>query len=224
MSGPYYDDGQVAIWHGDWRDHAASLGALDVLVSDVPYGIDYRSGRPRRAGNARSIDGDADTTERDALLEVWGDVRPALIFGTWRRPRPASTRMVLVWDKGGALGSGDLSLPWKPDHEEVYVLGSGFVGTRDCGSVLRFPPVQAVGRLHPHQKPVDLMAALIAKTDGVVLDPFAGSGSTLVAAKSLGRRAVGIEVEERYCEIAAERVGGPVRALPGSLFDAEAPA
>jgi len=203
MPEPYYDDGQVQIWHGDVRDHPHLLSA-GVLVTDPPYGIGYRSGHPRREGNARSIAGDEDTSLRDFVLGCWRG--PALVFGSWRRPRPAETRMVLVWDKGGALGSGDLSLPWKPDHEEVYVLGSGFVGTRDCGSVLRCPPEQAVGRAHPHQKPVRLMSMLLAKCPpGAVLDPFMGSGSTLVAAKSLGRRAVGIEIEERYCEIAAKR-------------------
>jgi len=116
--------------------------------------------------------------------------------------------MVLVWDTKGALGMGDLSLPWKPSHQELYVIGSGFSGPR-TSDVLCFPPVQSMaanGRVHPHQKPVDLLQALVAKCPpGVVADPFMGSGSTLVAAKALGRRAIGVEVDESYCEVAAKR-------------------
>lgn len=218
MTAPYFTDGQIELYQGDWRDHLPELARADALITDCPYGIAYRTGSARVDGNARSIDGDDDTTERDELLQAWGTERPALVFGSWRRPRPAGTRLVLIWDKGGALGMGDLSIPWKGDHEEIYVIGGGFTGRRDSGSVLRFPPVQARGRLHPHQKPVELMAALIAKTPGTVVDPFAGSGSTLAAARQLGRPAIGFEVDPTYCEKAAERLGGPVRPVEGSLF------
>jgi DNA modification methylase len=102
-----------------------------------------------------------------------------------------------------------MDLPWKPSHQEVYVLGRGFTGRRDT-DVLTFAPVQSMasnGRSHPHEKPTGLMKALIAKCPpGVVADPFAGSGSTLVAAKQLGRKAIGVELEERYCEVIAKRL------------------
>jgi DNA modification methylase len=142
------------------------------------------------------------------MLAWWGS-RPALIFGSWRRPRPERTRQLLVWDSGGALGLGALDLPWKPAHQEIYVLGGGFKGRRTT-DVLRYPPVQSMaknGRVHPHEKPIALMRALLQKCPpGAVLDPFAGSGSTLRAAFDLRRKAIGIEIEERYCEIAAKRL------------------
>ena len=210
---PYYEDDYCTIYHGDCREVDAWLEA-DVLVTDPPYGDKYRSGSMRRTRLARSVQGDESTAVRDEALEQW--TGPALVFGKWRPPRPEGTRMVLVWDKGGALGMGDLSLPWKPDHEEVYVIGSGFAGTRDCGSVLRFPPVQSVGREHPNEKPVELMAALLAKTVGVVADPFMGTGPVLRAAKNVGRRAIGVEVEERYCEIAAKRLAQEVLDFGGA--------
>lgn len=203
---PYYDDGIVTIYHGDCRDILPSLTA-DVLVTDPPYGIAYKSGKTREA-LADSIAGDEDTSLRDDLLARWGD-RPALVFGTWRIPRPAGTHTRLVWDTKGALGMGNLSVPWKPSDQEIYVLGYGFAGPR-TSNVLRVAPVQSTarnGRHHPHEKPVALMRMLLEKCPpGVVLDPFAGSGSTLVAAKLLGRRAVGVELDERYCEIAARRL------------------
>jgi len=218
---PYFHADGIVIYHGDARELLPRI--LDgetpwghdsipaMLVSDPPYGIAYESGARRVEGNARSIVGDDDTSLRDFMVERWrrfGDW-PALVFGSWKRPRPEHTKGVLVWDKGGALGMGDLRMPWKFDHEEIYVIGSGFVGPRDSGSVLQFAPEQSMGRLHPHQKPERLMRALVSRcptTDGFVLDPFAGSCSTLRAAMELGRRAVGIEIDERYCEIAAKRM------------------
>ena len=206
MAEPYYQDEHVTLWHGDCLTETAWLSA-DVLVSDVPYGIDYRSNQ-RRQTLARSIAGDKDTVARDTVLQEWG-TRPALIFGTWRIERPAGTRQVLIWDTKGALGMGAMDLPWKPAHQEIYVLGRGFTGRR-TSDVLTVAPVQSLGyngRLHPHQKPVELMQALIDKCPpGIIADPFAGSGSTLVAAKALGRKAVGVELDERYCEVIAKRL------------------
>jgi DNA modification methylase len=211
---PYYSDDFATIYHGDCREVDAWLDA-DVLVTDPPYGIDYRSGHFGTL--PRSIAGDGDTDTRDQALVLWGQ-RPALVFGTWRRPRPAATRQVLVWDTGGALGMGALDLPWKPSHQEVYVLGSGFDGKRSS-DVLRVPPVQAMaqnGRVHPHEKPVALMSLLLAKCPpGVIADPFMGSGPTLLAAKAHGRKAIACELDERYCEIAAKRLAQEVLDFGG---------
>lgn len=212
---PYYADESVTLYHGDCREVTAWLEA-DVLVTDPPYGIAYRSNSPRTEGNARSIAGDLDTSVRDHVLSEWrlwhplGAKRPALMFGTWRIERPQGTRQVLIWDTKGALGMGAMDLPWKPSHQEVYVLGEGFTGRRTT-DVLTVAPVQSMainGRTHPHEKPVDLLLHLIDKCPqfGAVADPFAGSGSTLIAAKQLGRRAIGIELDERYCEVTAKRL------------------
>lgn len=202
----YYDRDGITIYHGDWALVLAAFDDADVLVTDPPYGIDYESGHFGTL--PRSIAGDESTFARDAVLQCW-DPAPALVFGSWRAPRPEATRMLLVWDTGGALGMGDVSLPWKPSHQEIYVLGRGFDGPR-TSDVLAYPPVQSTaanGRLHPHEKPVPLMRELIRKCPpGVILDPFMGSGSTLRAAKDLGRQAIGIEISEEYCEVAVERL------------------
>ena len=206
---PYYEDGSVTIYHGDWRD-TRGIWALDpeVLVTDPPYGIAYSSGMGGKFLGAE-ISGDADTSLRDEVLAEW-DGRPALVFGSWKVARPASTRHVLIWEKGDHVGMGDLSIPWRPNTEEIYVIGKGFSGHRGS-SVLRynapspnFTPEHL--RFHPTEKPLPLMRDLIAKCPpGTILDPFMGSGTTLRAAKDLGRKAIGIEIEERYCEIAAKR-------------------
>lgn len=211
---PYYQDDHVTLYHGDCLKLADLWTCADVLVSDVPYGIDYQSGAQRNT-LAKSIAGDKDTTARDDSLTAWG-AKPALIFGTWRIPRPDKTRQLLIWDTKGALGMGAIDLPWKPAHQEIYVLGHGFKGKRTT-DVLTHAPVQSTsrnGREHPHQKPLSLMTALIAKCPpGTIADPFAGSGSTLVAAKALGRKSIGIELDERYCEIIAKRCAQEVLNL-----------
>lgn len=187
----------------------------DSVVSDPPYGMAYKSGHATDDlwGDNRTINGDEDTILRDRVAE-WADPRPTLLFGTWKAPRPENTRQVLIWDKGGALGMGALDIPWKPDHEEIYVLGKGFVGRRDCGSVIYCPPVQSMarnGRLHPTEKPVQLMMSLLRKVPGVVCDPFMGSGSTIVAAARMGRPAIGIEIDPKHFETACRRVAEAMR-------------
>jgi len=202
---PYYQDDLVTIYHGDCREW---MPAADVLVTDPPYGMGYESGWAPRA-----IANDGDTMVRDAILERW--TGPALVFGRWSSPRPTGTRHVLIWDKGDWPGMGDLALPWGPSTEEVYVIGAGFIGRR-TGSILR-DPHRPSGDDHPNAKPIALMTRLIERCQPswTILDPFMGSGSTLVAAKSLGRKAIGIEIEERYCEIAATRCSQEVLGLAG---------
>lgn len=211
MVEPYYADDFATIYHGDCMklvDAWDIAGA--VMVTDPPYGVAYRSGWDNSFRDT-TIANDETVDARDAVLGVWGD-RPALVFGSWKMPRPARTKAVLTWDKG-TVGMGDLSLPWFPCTEELYVLGCGFVGSR-TSSVMR-----VVGRneYHPTEKPDELMRLLLMKCSplSIVVDPFMGSGSTLRAAKDLGRKVVGVEIEERYCEIAAKRLAQEVLDFGG---------
>jgi site-specific DNA-methyltransferase (adenine-specific) len=140
------------------------------------------------------------------------------IFGTWKTEQPKNVRGKLIWDKGAAFGMGDLAFPFKNSFEEIYVLGDGFTGKRDEGVIRGHIQVswESKGRMHPNQKPVSLLEYLVTKmTATTIVDPCVGVGSTLVAAKLRGRRSIGIEVEEKYCELAVkERLNRP---LP--LFD-----
>lgn len=222
---PYYEHAGITIYHGDCREVLPQLDPSEtVLVTDPPYGVAHRAGSAcnsegmanRRASwHGMKIQGDGSTATRDAVLE-WATERPCLVFGVWKSPRPAGTVAMLVWDKGPAAGGGALNVPWKASWEEIYVLGRGFVGHRGEGVIKGHWAVtwEWAGRVHPHQKPVTLMVELIQKCPpGVILDPFMGSGTTLRAAKDLGRRAIGIEIEERYCEVAARRLSQEVLPL-----------
>jgi site-specific DNA-methyltransferase (adenine-specific) len=214
---PYYDEDGITIWHGDCREIDAWDIAGGVMVTDPPYGMSAVSGWAKKliwsdvygCRGDGSIDGDTDTSVRDHVVDVWSG-RPALVFGRYGIDPPAGTRMALVWDKGMAAGMGDLSIAWRPNWELVFVIGTGFIGRRDSGVISGHHNVPRVsmGRCHPHMKPTNLLRDLILKCPPLadVVDPFMGSGTTLRAAKDLGRRAIGVEVEERYCEIAANRL------------------
>jgi site-specific DNA-methyltransferase (adenine-specific) len=215
----YYQDDFVTLYHGDCLTEHREWLTADVLVTDPPYGMAYVSSSSKYKGKTAAIAGDGDTLARDGVIAAWGK-RPGLAFGTWRTPKPESTRLTLTWDKGVSPGMGDLALPWGLSTEEIYVLGSwpaikpggrfweGGTPSR-AASVLRVDTLnsQAIDRPdHPTPKPIPLMERLIEKCPpGVIADPFAGSGATLLAAKNLGRRVIGVELEEKYCEIIAKR-------------------
>lgn len=207
---PYYQSGGMTIYHADCLPIAAHVKA-DVIVSDPPYGMSYVSGWSKS-----TIASDGNTDARDLILSRWQG--PAIIFGKWSCARPENIREILIWDKGEWPGMGDLSFPWGPSHEEIYVIGTGFTGSR-MGSVIRKNRIGGNG-LHPTEKPLEVMSKLIERCPpGIIFDPFMGSGSSIVAAKILGRRAIGIEIEERYCEIAARRLSQSVFDFPNELAD-----
>ncbi len=198
---PYYADDLVTIYHGDCREW---MPEADVIVTDPPYGI---GANKMTLGNGiRRIDrGDSDWDAQPAIVSDF--VRyPAVIWGGNYFGLPSASRW-LVWDKGtGDNDYADCELAWTNLGGVVKKYSRGWVGqnARESGEA----------RVHPTQKPVELMRWCIGFTpSGTILDPFMGSGSTLVAAKSLGRRAIGIEIEERYCEIAAQRCSQEVLGL-----------
>lgn len=207
---PYYQDDFVTLYCGDALEVTAWLEA-DVLVTDPPYGQGYKSNMDRgsRTSWHDKIQGDDTTETRDNVLQLWGNERAALVFGTWKTPRPAMTRQVVIWDKTPCGYMGDLNIPFGNAHEEIYCLGKvGWTGTREP-SIVNAQMLMSSDRDrpdHPTPKPIGLMEKLIEKTEGVIADPFAGSGATLIAARNLGRRAIGVELEPKYCDLIVSRL------------------
>lgn len=208
---PLYDDGRVTLYGGVGAgDILPRLDVPDgVLITDPPYGISHASSRRgTSAWHGQQIAGDRTTDVRDDVL-AWWHPRPAIVFSSPKLPAPPGSTGRLVWGKW-PLGSGDLRVPYRPDMEDAHVIGFPWAdGLARTSSMLDYPPVQSTaknGRLHAHQKPLPLMVELVGKTTGTVIDPFAGSGTTLLAAKALGRRAIGIELDPAHAATAAARL------------------
>lgn len=232
---PYYERDGLVIYLGDCREVLPSLerDSADLVVTDPPYGVNFQSNRRVASEAFDRIAGDDDAGWVPAALaeacRVLRDYRHAYVFG----PRelvgdPLTAKVELVWDKC-LLGSGDLALPWAPAHEPVTfaVLSRSASGRKRgdgrgaarlrAGSILRYPRPNGAGvSRHPTEKPVALLRRLIESSSlpgETVLDPFVGSGSTLVAAVAEGRKGIGIELDERYAETAARRVDAALDAL-----------
>lgn len=217
MTQPYYQDDWVTLYHGDCLEVTEWLAA-DVLVTDPPYGIAW-STRGTYGGNMQGrgatsqsnvIANDSNPEIRDAVLDLWG-TKPAVVFGSWRVERPSNTQHRLIWHKAG-MPPGPANAAFMSQDEEIYVWGQGFrKSSPPLRSVIktdehRPTAVQEIG--HPTPKPIGLMETLIDRCpEGVIADPFAGSGATLLAARNLGRKVIGVELEERYCELIAKRLG-----------------
>lgn len=213
MTTPYYQDDSVTLYHGDCLEITEWLKA-DVLVTDPPYGIGYSRGFNAKRGSRShpGIANDHDTAARDTALAMWGEL-PAVVFGSLRAEYPSGVRDVLVWHKPPDAGLVGSTTGFRRDIEAIFICGTWPKSTAARSSVLRSGirsvgnPYSPAGRTgHPHAKPVDLLEQLIGATAGTIADPFAGSGSTLVAARNLGRKAIGVELEERYCELVARRL------------------
>lgn len=196
MTIPYYQDEQVTLYHGDCREIQDWLTA-EVLVTDPPY--------PNHAGWF-----DRQVTVAENVISRW--TRDAIIFWSeLAHPRlDVPLVAVHVWHRTNVNG--------RP-YEMAYQFAKD--GRKRRSDILRHAAIfDGVGPGcweylgHPTQKPEPIMRLLVKKCPvGVVVDPFAGSGSTLVAARNLGRRAIGVEIEERYCEIVARRLAQDVLAL-----------
>jgi site-specific DNA-methyltransferase (adenine-specific) len=218
---PYYQDDAVTIYHGDCRDILPALTA-DVLVTDPPYGINYRTppGRARYPKGGWTLQGDTEPFDPSHLLGF----KRAVIFGAnhFADRLPASAGWI-VWDKRDGMPSNhqsDCELAWTNVLGSVRLVAARWNGG---GSLLaENGPARAI---HPTQKPLRLMRGvleLVSQAGDVVMDPYCGTGTTLRAAKDRGRKAIGIEIDERFCEIAARRMGQEVLDFGGtaSLDDA----
>ena len=225
MISPYYSDDLVTLYCGKCEEITAWLEA-DVLVTDPPYGIGWSKGTWDASHNPAGHDGikgDDDTGLRDSALAAWGADRPALVFGSLRATYPAGWQRMLVFRKP-TVGSGLFGnrMPWLTNWEPVFALGKWPDQTPGLDAVISTRAPSASGYSgyvtrygHPHAKPLDVLETLIqACPPGTIADPFAGSGSTLVAARNLGRPAIGIELEEKYCERAARRLSQMTLDMP----------
>ena len=210
---PYYQDDYVTLYHADCREVLPLLEPVDLVLTDPPYGIGEAAGANKSRG--KPIGGKGFVPAKDYGVFNWDNkpidqdlinqliTQPAIIFGGNYYAMPPSACW-LVWDKHITGDFADCELAWTnlPGAvRKIDYLWNGCMKKR---------PEQ---RWHPTQKPLDVMKWCIAQADtklknkiATILDPFTGSGTTLRAAKDMSRKAIGIEREEQYCEVVANRL------------------
>jgi site-specific DNA-methyltransferase (adenine-specific) len=200
---PFYEDELVQLYLGDCRELLPLITA-DVLITDPPYGIGYeeKDAHSRGARVWGPIVGDDAPFDPAHLLAL---KLPTVLFGgNHYASRLPDSPSWWVWYKREGMKEWDQSdceLMWTNIGGPARVIVHDWWGGTTA-------IVKDGIRAHPTQKPVGLMAKVIERCPpGIVLDPYAGSGTTLVAAKALGRRSIGIEIEERHCRMAAARCG-----------------
>ena len=223
---PYYQDDAVSLFHAQAEDLLPRLAeaSIDLLLTDPPYGIAYKSkSRTQNPDLPGSLAGDEDLNAMRSVLPLCdralkGD-RHAYLFAAPARLSEAidavaavwKPKNILVWDKGNAGSRGDCLAGYSLNWEAIIYASKGrrpLNGPRPR-AIFRYDWQGSRDPVHPTVKPVALMTWLIAKASHpgeVILDPFTGSGPVLLAAKALGRKAIGVEIEERYCEVAARRL------------------
>jgi site-specific DNA-methyltransferase (adenine-specific) len=237
---PYYADDLVTLYHGRCEDVLPTLPDVDLVVTSPPYNKGKQAGDYANMRDGyRSYDDDLPDDayvawQRSVLAELWRLTSPAgAIFynhkvalregraylPTRYLPDEVILRQVIVWDRRGGMNWN--ASHFCPQHEWVMLLAHppfrlAGRGSSAPGDVWRLGIDQG-SEGHPCAFPVSLPGTAIHATDArTVLDPFAGSGSTLRAAKDQGRRAIGIELDERYCEVAAKRLSQEVLDFGGA--------
>lgn len=221
----YYEHAGVAIYHGDCREVIPALGPVDSVVTDPPYGVGLTAKRAKqRGGGVVSRTGSysfADTVEYVEtvvvpIVQLCRERARCVVLtpGTrnlWRYPEADD---VGCFYSAAGTGMGrwgfTCSQPILFYGSDPYLRTQQGSRPNSCGQTY---PNDANEQAHPCAKPLPMMRWLVWRSSlpgETVLDPFMGSGTTLVAAKYSGRRAIGIEIEERYCEIAAKRLAQEV--------------
>lgn len=220
---PYYKNQWCAVIKGDCREILPAMpDEFGLLVTDPPYGVNFQSNmRQDSWGEIVGDDGKLDVNECLSLaISKLMAFRHLYVFGPCETDKlKVGTPAKLIWDKC-VMTPGNLNIPWGSQHEEIIFAvkvesekhkdrGFGNLSARlRRGSVIRCQRTMTANH-HPTEKPVELLRQLIESSSVMyesVLDPFCGSGSTLVAAQIESRYAVGIEYEERHCETAAKRL------------------
>ena len=202
---PYYQDESCTIYNADCKEILPHLGRFDLLLTDPPYGINYKAGDSSQVGIQKFDRVHDDDKPFDPAL--WIGFDDVILFGAnnYAHGLPVGVGQFYCWDKvcsnGMKVRIAECEYAWHKRGTKPRVfrhLWSGAYRASESGKRSQ----------HPTQKPVALMQWCLGLCESAqtILDPFMGSGTTLVAAKLEGRKAVGIEVNPEYCEIAANRL------------------
>jgi DNA modification methylase len=234
---PTYETDLVRLYCADAAEVVPHLEDVDLLATDPPYGVEYRSNFRNESLDVMQGDGRGDADRAHVVTILRASVmrlrrgRHVYIFGPpepMREIERLTAHTTLVWDKG-IIGMGNLSLPRGPSHEPINFAvtqlskanreaGRGQLSARlRQGSVIRCARPNSLAVRHPSEKPVDVMRQIVESSSclgELVLDPFMGTGATVIAAILTGRRAIGVEKDPKHFEVARWRVEELTRLLP----------
>src|SRR5262245_3959908 len=229
---PYLEHAGITLYHGDCREilHQLESETFDTVITDPPYLVSYAG---RWDGSRSVIRGDSDPSwVVPVFTEIWRVLKkdsPCLTFYGW----PQAELFLSAWK---LIGYRPVSLivlikeQWgfghftRAQHEQVYLLAKGHPKKPRTALSDVLDWQQPSPQLHPNQKPLGAISKLVSAytpPDAMILDPFCGSGTTLVAVRNWGRQAVGIEIDERFCEIAALRLSQEIFEFPPPVALAE---
>ena len=218
MNKPYYQDNYVTIYHGDCREILPELPKVDLVLTDPPYGKRWARGVNGFGDNSNlgekieNLEWDRYAPSKETFTILLEKSKNQIVFGgNYFTDYLPPSNCWLVWDKKGSITfqnpMSDCELIWTSFNTVVKkytFIQQGFVkDTKDK-------------RLHPTQKPSELITWILddySQNNDIILDPFLGSGTTAYCAKKLNRHCIGIEIEEKYCEIAAKRCSQSVMEL-----------
>ncbi len=212
---PYYDHAGITIYHGDCREILPQLPKVDLVLTDPPYGIDLGN------NSAGGLDKNAYLSYSDTYDNFVQIIVPALNMAIDKAKRGAVFSGPHIHEQRKPDAIGGIFCPAANGRHKwgfKSFLPVLFYGTAPClekGSKATAIQSTAIAEKdgHPVQKPlkwISWLVSLASLENETVIDPFMGSGTTLRAAKDLGRKAIGIEIEEKYCEIAARRLSQEV--------------
>jgi len=202
---PYYEEDGITIYHGDCREVLPQIPRADVILGDPPYANEtgYASYEDTPENLQSLIDGVSPFLHECEVSALTPGVNN---IHAWPRPE-----WMLAWFIPAGCGRHAWGFScWQP----VLLYGRDRTVHLGCkpDAFVMSEPAEVNG--HPCPKPIGVWKWILKRISSVegetVLDPFMGSGTTLRAAKDLGRRAIGIEIEEKYCEIAAKRLSQKV--------------
>jgi site-specific DNA-methyltransferase (adenine-specific) len=222
---PYYQDDWATIYHGDCREILPTLDKVDALVTDPPWGLGELSGTTSKA-RARNSYASHDDTEEFVVDVVVPSVVVALGLCKGRGLVASGCRCMWLYPRPRAVGgfyqpAAVGMSPWGfAGYNPVLFYGKDPRDGKGQSSVMTSLTQRASTTEHPCAKPEKAMLWMAnkASVEGeTILDPFMGSGTTLRAAKDLNRHSIGIEIEEKYCEIAAKRLQQEVFDFSGAV-------
>lgn len=202
---PYFSDDHVTIYHGDCREVIPSLGDVDLVLTDPPYSIGRTEGEMAATGNIAAALHLASQTSPTMVVFGTSSARGVEFLRSSIRALPHNR--ILAWHR--SYVNSPAAGPWRWDLVLIHVFGRGSFGRPERSSLIQTDGTRSLAIETGHKAPVptSVMEHLYAPfAPGIVLDPFMGSGSTLLAAKRCGGRAIGIEIKEQYCAGAVDRL------------------